>query len=129
MTHECFSENVLLIPRISRQLFASEDQKSVQNSRYIGRVAHDSNRIARNRLDTSQIKPQRRGTRYFCSRSISSHYHTVRTKLTPRQIETWNRVSEENTFKTKTKTKTKTLSATIKKKPNATSQEVSEGIV
>ena len=65
----------------------------------------------------------------FARASISFHYHTVRTKLTPRQIETWNRVSEENAFKTKTKTKTKTLSATIKKKPNATSQEVSEGIV
>ena len=69
MTHECFSENVLLIPRISRQLVASENKKSVQNRRHIGRVAHDSNKIARNRLDTSQIKPQRRGTRYFCSRS------------------------------------------------------------
>ena len=68
MTHECFSENVLLIPRISRQLVASENQKSVQNRRHIGRVAHDSNKIARNRLDTSQIKPQWSGTRYFCSR-------------------------------------------------------------
>ena len=31
--------------RISRQLAASENQKSVQNSRHIGRVAHDSNKI------------------------------------------------------------------------------------
>ena len=69
MTHECFSENVLLIPRISWQLVASENKKSVQNRRHIGRVAHDSNKIARNRLDTSQIKPQRRGTRCFCSHS------------------------------------------------------------
>ena len=82
MTHECFSENVLLIPRISQQLVASENQKSVQNSRHIGRVAHDSNKIARNRLDTSQIKLQRRGTRYFCFALIYFHYHTVRTKLT-----------------------------------------------
>ena len=67
MTHDCYSENVLLIPRISRKLVASENLKSVQNSRHIGRVAHDSNKIARNRLDTSQIEPQRRGTRYFCS--------------------------------------------------------------
>ena len=82
MTHGCFSENVLLIPRISRQLVASENQKSVQNSRHIGRVAHDSNKIARNRLDSSQIKPKRRGTRYFHFASIYFHYHTVRTKLT-----------------------------------------------
>ena len=82
ITHECFSENVLLIPRISRQLVASENQKSVQNSRHIGRVAHDSNKIARNRLDSSQIKPQRRGTRYSCFASIYFHYHTVGTKLT-----------------------------------------------
>ena len=69
MTHECFfPENVLLIPRLSQQLVASENQKSVQNSRHIGRVGHESNKIARNRLHTSQIKPQRKGTRYFCSR-------------------------------------------------------------
>ena len=68
VTPECVSGNVLLIPRISLQLVASENLKSVQNSRHIGRVAHDSNKIARNRLDTSQIEPQRRGTRYFCSR-------------------------------------------------------------
>ena len=79
ITHECFSENVLLVPRISRQLVASENQKSIQNSRHICRVAHDSNKIARNRLDTSQIKPQRRGTRYFCFASIYFHYHMVRT--------------------------------------------------
>ena len=54
MTHECFSENYLLIPRLPQQLAASENPKSVQNSRHIGRVAHDSNKIARNRLDTSQ---------------------------------------------------------------------------
>ena len=62
MTHECFSENFLLIPRVPQQLAASENQKSVQNSRHIGRVAHDSDKIARNRLDTSIIKSQRRGT-------------------------------------------------------------------
>ena len=65
MTHECFSENFLLIPRISRQLAASENQKSVQNSRHIGRVAHDSNKIARDRLDTSQIKPNGEGRAIF----------------------------------------------------------------
>ena len=53
MTHECFSENDLLISRISRQVAASENQNSVLNSRHIGRVAHDSDKIARNRLDTS----------------------------------------------------------------------------
>ena len=63
MTHECFSENYLLIPRLPQQLAASENPKSVQNSRHIGRVAHDSNKIARNRLDTSQSEPQRRGAR------------------------------------------------------------------
>ena len=65
MTHECFSENFLLIPRISPQLAASENPKSVQNSRHIGRVAHDSNKIARNRLDTGQIKPNGEGRAIF----------------------------------------------------------------
>ena len=50
MSHECFSENNLLIPRLPQQLAASENPKSVQNSRHIGREAHDSNKIARNRL-------------------------------------------------------------------------------
>ena len=57
MAHECFFENYFLIPRLLQQLAASENPKSVQNSRHIGRVAHDSNKIARNRLDTSKIKP------------------------------------------------------------------------
>ena len=65
MAHECFSENNLLIPRLPQQLAASENQKSVQNSRHIGRVAHDSNKIARNRLDTSQIKPNGEGRAIF----------------------------------------------------------------
>ena len=64
MAHECFSENYLLIPRLPQQrLAASENPKCVQNSRHIGRVAHDSNKIVRNRLDTSQSEPQRRGER------------------------------------------------------------------
>ena len=73
-THECFSVNFLLLPRISRQLAASENQKFVQNSRHIGRVAHDSNKMARNRLDTRQIKPQRCGHAIFARASICFHY-------------------------------------------------------
>ena len=65
MSHECFSENDLLIPRLPQQLAASENPKSVQNSRHIGREAHDSNKIARNSLDTSQSEPQRRGHAIF----------------------------------------------------------------
>ena len=65
MTHECFFENYLLIPRLPQQLAASENPKSVQSSRHIGRVTHDSNKIARNRLDTSQIKPTERGTLFL----------------------------------------------------------------
>ena len=57
-----FSENYLLIPRQPPQLAASENPNR-SNSRHIGRVAHDSNKIARNRLDTSQSEPQRRGAR------------------------------------------------------------------
>ena len=73
MTHECFSENYLLIPRQPSQLAASENPKSVQNSRHIGRVAHDSNKIARNRLDTSQIKPNGEGLAIFARTSICFH--------------------------------------------------------
>ena len=80
LTRECFFENFLLIPRLSRQLAASENQKSVQNSRHIGRVAHDSNKIARNRLDNAK------GHAIFANASICFHYHTVRTKLTARHI-------------------------------------------
>ena len=73
MTHECFPENYLLIPRQPPQLAASENPKSVQNSRHIGRVAHDSNKIARNRLDTSQIKPNGEGHAIFAYASICFH--------------------------------------------------------
>ena len=69
MTHECFSENYLLIPRLPQQLAASENPKSVQNSR----DAHDSDKIARNRLDTSQIKPNREGHAIFAHASICFH--------------------------------------------------------
>ena len=65
MAHEFFSENYLLIPRLPQQLAASENPKSVQNSRHIGCVAHDSNKIARNRLDTRQIKPNGEGRAVF----------------------------------------------------------------
>ena len=60
-----FSENYLLMPRLPQQLAASENPKSVQNSRHIGRVAHDSNKIARNRLEPSQIKPNGEGHAFF----------------------------------------------------------------
>ena len=65
MTHECFSENYLLIPRLPQQVAASEYPKSVQNSRHIGRVAHDSNKIARDRLDTSQSVVKVEGRAFF----------------------------------------------------------------
>ena len=74
MAHECFSENYLLIPRLPQQLAASENPKSVQNSRHIGRVAHDSNKIARNRLGTSQIKPNGEGHAIFARASVCFHF-------------------------------------------------------
>ena len=74
MTHECFSENYLLIPRLPQQLAASEHPKSVQNSRHIGRDAHDSNKIARNSLDTGQIKPNGEGHAIFARASMCFHF-------------------------------------------------------
>ena len=65
MTHGYFSENCLLIPRLPPQLAASENPKSVQNSRHIGRDANSSNKIAQNRLDTSQIKANGKGTLFL----------------------------------------------------------------
>ena len=74
MSHECFPENNLLIPRLPQQLAASENPKSVQNSCHIGREAHDSNKIARNRLDTSQIKPTGEGHAIFARASVCFHF-------------------------------------------------------
>ena len=78
MTHECFSVNVLLIPRISRQLVASENQKSVQNSRHIGRVAHDSNKKD---WPLVKLNPSGKGHAIFARALMYFHYHTVGTKF------------------------------------------------
>ena len=84
MTHGCFSENYLLIPRQPPQLAASENPKSAQNSRHTGRVTHDSNKIARNRLDTSQIvklNPTERGTLFLLALQFVSTWSKTSVPL------------------------------------------------
>ena len=65
MTHKCFWENQLDIPRYPKELAVPKDLKTFQNSRHTMREDHNRPARARLALDTSQIKPQWGGSHYF----------------------------------------------------------------